>query len=126
YENHGFGLWAMVDKDTGQMVGQMGLTLQNTDKGQELEIGYLLKRKHWKKGYAIEGAMGVRDYAFDVLGAERVTSIIRENNLASRKVAERNGMQVERSFIKHYKGVDMPHIVYAMIPADREAMKKEW
>ena len=119
YEEHGFGLWAMVDRNTGAFIGQMGLTLQQTDVAQELEIGYLLKRKHWKKGYAMEGAQACRDYAFDVLGADRVVSIIRENNAASIRVAERNGMVPEHTFIKHYMGVDMPHIVFSMGPEDR-------
>ena len=52
------------------------------------------------------------DYAFGALGADEVCSIIRENNLASRAVAERNGLAPEWRFTKHYYGVEMPHIVY--------------
>ena len=81
---------------------------------EEVEIGYLLKRRFWHKGYATEVASGCRDYAFQALNLPRVTSIIREDNLASRLVAERVGMRPDYRFIKRYYGMDMPHIVYAL------------
>ena len=55
-----------------------------------------------------------RDYAFSVLGAEEVFSIIRDNNRPSRRVAERNGMTVRGSLVKHYYGLEMPHLVYGV------------
>lgn len=54
------------------------------------------------------------DHAFSVLGAEEVFSIIRDNNLPSRRVAERNGMEIRGSLVKHYYGLDMPHLVYSI------------
>ncbi|MCI8361388.1 MAG: GNAT family N-acetyltransferase [Clostridiales bacterium] len=82
--------------------------------GEELEIGYLMKRKFWRQGYATEAAAGCRDHAFETLCAPRVASIIRDNNLASRLVAERVGLKPDYRIIKHYYGMDMPHIVYAL------------
>lgn len=75
-------------------------------------MGYLFCRAHWHRGYATEAAAACMDYAFGALGADEVCSIIRENNLASRAVAERNGLAPEWRFTKHYYGVEMPHIVY--------------
>lgn len=91
-----------------------GLPVQILVPGEELEIGYLLKRRHWHNGYAREAAAACRDYAFSALRSRRVTSIIRENNLASRMVAERIGLRPDYRIVKHYYGFEMPHIVYAM------------
>lgn len=82
--------------------------------GEVPEIGYLFERKHWHNGYATEAARACRDYAFDVLGASEVCSIIRDTNVASQAVALRNGMKRTDSAIKHYRGVDMPHYRYVV------------
>lgn len=117
YQNFGFGLWAVVKKETGEVIGQCGLTWQPVPEsidasGQVLEIGYLFQRPQWGNGYATEAAAACREYAFHVLKVPRVSSIIRENNRASRNVAERNGLKPMGTFVKHYYGMDMPHIVY--------------
>ena len=67
YAKDGFGLWAVVCKETGEMIGQCGLTWQNYEGERVLEIGYLFQRKHWKKGYAIEAARACKHYAFETL-----------------------------------------------------------
>lgn len=114
YKKYGFGLWAVIDKKTNSFVGQVGLTLQNVEGKEELEIGYLLKRKYWHMGYAVEAASACKEYAFNNMGKNRVVSIIRDNNYASQSVAERVGMKAESQFVKHYYNIDMPHIVYAI------------
>lgn len=113
YRDDGFGLWAAVLKKTGDMIGQCGITLQEWDGRQVPEIGYLFAKAYWRKGYAVEAAEACKNYAFDTLGYDRVYSIIRENNIASRKVAEKNGMTVCGAQNKFYYGMDMPHVVYA-------------
>ena len=114
YRKWGFGLWAVILKETGCMIGQCGLTMQPW-KGQEvLEIGYLFNRSYWHKGYATEAAKACRRYAFEVLKSEEVCSIIRDTNTASQKVAVRNGMTKADAWIKHYRGVDMPHDRYVV------------
>lgn len=114
YEQYGYGLWAIIDKSTSEFIGQAGLTMQNVEGVQELEIGYLLKKKRWHKGYATEAAAACKEYAFDVLHQNRVTSIIRDSNLSSQRVAQRIGMKIEKSFIKHYYNMDMPHYLYSL------------
>lgn len=114
YHRDGFGLWAAVRKTDGAMIGQCGLTWQQWDGRRVLEVGYLFRRSTWHQGYATEAARACRDYAFSVLGGEEVFSIIRDNNLPSRRVAERNGMAVRGSLVKHYHGLDMPHLVYSV------------
>ena len=114
YAQDGFGLWAVVLRETGRMIGQCGLTMQPTDRGEVLEIGYLFRRDCWHHGYATEAAQACKAYAFDVLGAQEVFSIIRDTNLASQAVARRNGMEVRGTFVKHYYGVDMPHLLFSV------------
>ena len=113
YQKWRFGLWAVILKETDEMIGQCGLTMQPWKNEEVLEIGYLLERSHWHQGYAIEAARACKKYAFDVLKADEVCSIIRDTNVASQKVAVRNGMIRKDTWIKHYRGVDMPHFRYA-------------
>lgn len=114
YQQYGMGLWAVVLKETDEMIGQCGLTIQPWKEEEVLEIGYLFRRDQWHKGYATEAAQGCKAYAFDVLGAQKVCSIIRDTNIASQNVARRNGMKIVDHCVKHYKGVDMPHDMYAI------------
>ena len=115
YAQYGFGLWAVVLKESGGMIGQCGLTMQPWRGDEVLEVGYLFNRAFWHHGYATEAARGCMEYAFDRLGAREVCSIIRETNLPSRRVAERNGMTVRDSWVKHYRGIDMPHVRYCTV-----------
>ena len=112
YREWGFGLWAVILRETGEMIGQCGLTMQPWKEQQVLEIGYLFQHQHWHKGYATEAAVACRQYAFEILGEKEVCSIIRDSNIASQNVALRNGMAVADSWVKHYRGVDMPHYRY--------------
>ncbi|MGN0994416.1 MAG: GNAT family N-acetyltransferase [Butyricicoccus sp.] len=114
YEKYGFGLWAVIEKATGGLIGQCGLTMQDCGGQEVLEVGYLFQRDRWHNGFATEAAMACRDYAFDVLGADEVFSIIRDNNYASQNVARRNGMAVRGAFVKHYYGMDMPHLIFSV------------
>lgn len=114
YQKWGFGLWAVILKDNGKMIGQCGLTMQPWKEEEVLEVGYLFERSHWHKGYAMEAAMACKQYAFDVLQAKDVCSIIRDTNTASQQVAVRNGMTIEDTWTKHYRGVDMPHYRYVV------------
>lgn len=113
YAAWGYGLWAVTLRDSGEMIGQCGLTRQAWLGSEVLEVGYLFRRSHWHKGYAAEAARACMDYAFARLGATEVCSIIRDNNLLSQRVALRNGMErASGVMVKHYRGVDMPHWLY--------------
>lgn len=112
YQKWNFGLWAVILKETNEMIGQCGLTMQSWKDEEVLEIGYLFERLYWHKGYATEAAKACKKYAFEILNADEVCSIIRNTNNASQQVAIRNGMIVKDSWTKHYRGVDMPHYRY--------------
>jgi RimJ/RimL family protein N-acetyltransferase len=89
--------------------------MQRVDDVDVPEIGYLIHRPFWRRGFALEAAMAVRDYAFDTLGIERVISLIRPENVPSRGVARKLGMKPGRHIVR--KGLD--HIVFSMTPVDR-------
>ncbi len=114
YKEYDYGLWAVVLKENDRMIGQCGLTWQDWDGRQVLEIGYLFERAFWHRGYAVEAAKACKEYAFTVLGAQEVCSIIRDINTPSRMVALRNGMTPAETRVKHYRGVDMPHTRYVV------------
>lgn len=114
YATHGFGLWAVELTETGEMIGQCGLTIQHILDDDVVEVGYLFNRAHWHRGYAVEAATAARDHAFGALGVERVWAQVRDTNIASMNVAIRLGMTVRGRFIKHYRGIDMPHLAFAI------------
>lgn len=114
YKMWGFGLWAVILKETDEMIGQCGLTMQPWKDKEVLEIGYLFQSNYWHKGYAAEAAKACKEYAFETLNADEVCSIIRDTNIPSQKVAIKNGMVKKDSSVKHYKGIDMPHDRYVI------------
>lgn len=98
YRECGFGLWAVCLKDTGEMIGDCGLTLQMID-GQSLpEIGYHIRRDQQRKGYAREAAAAVRDWAFEHTNYPALYSYCKYTNVPSYKTAEAIGMR----FLKEY------------------------
>jgi RimJ/RimL family protein N-acetyltransferase len=110
YSKDGHGLWAMILKSSGELVGDCGLTRQVVDEGDEIEIGYHVRRNLWGKGYASEAARACRDYGFATLNVGRLISMVRPENLASRRVAEKTGMTVW----KELKWAGFLHYFYAM------------
>lgn len=93
YHTDGHGLWLAVDKATGTPVGQVGLIMQSVEGKKRPEIGWLLDRSQWGKGYATEAATAVRDAAFTRWKYPEVISLIRPANTPSQHVAERIGMK---------------------------------
>ena len=93
---HGFSLWATIDRADGRLIGRCGLIPQSLGGVQEVEIAYLIARSHWGLGLATEAAHALRDHGMSRLGHKRLVSIIHRDNLASRRVAEKAGLQPER------------------------------
>ncbi|MBB3135712.1 hypothetical protein FHS26_003458 [Rhizobium pisi] len=84
YTNHGFGLWAVVDRKSGALLGDCGITLQETSAGLEPEIGYHLWRDHWGKGYAVEAATAGSCAANPWPCAHRLDRQARQHSLPAR------------------------------------------
>lgn len=88
-----YGLWAVEERATGQLIGRIGLF--NPEGWPGFEIGWVLGKPHWGRGYATEGACRALDYAFTNMGRDHVISLIYPDNAASIRVAERIGETFE-------------------------------
>ena len=110
YQKNGHGLWAMILKSSAELFGDCGLTIQGVDGINEIEIGYHVRRDLWGKGLATEAARTCRDFGFAQPAVERIISLIRPENLQSRRVAEKNGMRVWKETMRQ----NLPHLVYAI------------
>jgi [ribosomal protein S5]-alanine N-acetyltransferase len=110
YTQHGFGLWALIFKEHGKLIGDCGLVVQEVDGVEEIEIGYHISRDLWGKGLATEAAQACRDYGFSQLGFDKLVSLINPANIASRRVAEKNEMRL----IKEMEWQNKPTCVYAV------------
>lgn len=113
YHEDGFAHFAAIEKASGTLIGAIGPIVEVVEDLPYIGLGYILHKGYWGMGYALEGAAASMQYAFDVLGAEKVIAEIRPENLPSQKVAQTLGMTVEREFVKHYRGTDMPHLIYS-------------
>ena len=102
YDMDGFGLWAVVLKETGEMIGDCGITMQNIHGTMLPEIGYHIRKDQQRKGYASEAAAACIRYSFEKHNFPAVYSSMKYTNLPSQKTAMKNGMV----FIEEYPDVD--------------------
>lgn len=98
-EEYGYGLFSVLLKESGELIGDCGLE-QMDDQGAA-ELGYDFRSDFWNQGYATEAGCAVRDYAFGVLKLPRLISLIRVGNLSSKRVAEKVGMSLSEEFTRY-------------------------
>ena len=98
YNEYGFGLWAVCLKETGEMIGDCGLTLQNIEGEMLPEIGYHIRADHQRKGYAKEAAAAVRDWAFQNTEYNILYSYMKYTNEGSWRTAMSNGMKKVKEY----------------------------
>ncbi len=113
YARDGHGLWLVLDRKTDRPVGQVGLVtheLKGLPRPRYPEIGYLLHRPFWHRGFATEAATEVRDYAFRTRGYDQVISLIRPINEPSQAVARRIGMEI----VGETEFAGLPHLVFGL------------
>jgi RimJ/RimL family protein N-acetyltransferase len=107
---HGFGLFSVILKESGLLVGDCGLEVLEVAGASAAELGYDFRSDHWGRGLATEAATAVRDYAFGTLDLPRLVSLIRQGNDASRRVAEKIRMRLAETVLRG----DQPYWVYAI------------
>ena len=120
YATYGFGLWAVVLKETGAFIGDCGLTMQPIDGQQLPEIGYHIHKDHWRRGYAKEAAKAVRDWAFENRNFDTLYSYMHHTNVASYSTAQAVGMQRIKEYTDEKDGI---LYVYAITRSQWEALK---
>lgn len=108
YADAGFGLWAMLLKESGELIGDCGCYVRELQGSFECELGWHVRRDHWGRGYASEAAQHCIEYAFLKLGFNRVIALVRPENIPSCRVAEKNGMVPEKTIF--WRGYD--HCIY--------------
>ena len=103
YSEHGFGLWALIARQTGEFLGDCGLTYQTIDDVRELEIGYHLEASQRGNGCALEAARASLKYGFEQTEADVIYSIVAPANDASIRVAQR--LHLNRNAFINEKGL---------------------
>ncbi len=89
----GYGLWAVEEQQSGEMIGRIGCWFPEGWIG--LEVGWSLRRAFWGRGFATEAGKASMDFAFTKLKQSHVISLIHPDNLASRRVAEKLGEKLQ-------------------------------
>ena len=102
--------FAVVLRADQRLIGYCGFFAQIVDDVEEIEIGYRLHPDCWGQGLATEAARAVRDFGFGELKLPRLISLIHPDNVASKRVAEKNGMTPEKETV--FRG--FPTIVYSV------------
>jgi RimJ/RimL family protein N-acetyltransferase len=108
WERYGFGLWMLYDRRSGALAGRGGLQHTLATGTDEVEIGWAIVPERWGEGLATELAQASVEVAFGTLGLSEVIAYTLTDNLASRRVMEKAGLEYERD-LEH---VGLPHVLY--------------
>lgn len=108
YKTYGFGLFAVILKETGKMIGDCGVTMQIINRKIRPEIGYHFRLDCHNKGYATEAAIAVKKYIFNNTTFKELYTYTTKENLPSRRVAEKNGM----TLVEEYEDENESLVVY--------------
>ncbi len=108
WQNHNFGMWAVMHKDSDKMIGRCGLGfLENTP---EVELGYVLNKSYWHRGLGTEASIATVNYGFQEVGLNRIVAIAHLENIASVRVIQKIGMKYEKD--AHFYNTDV--VYYAV------------
>jgi len=105
--NDNYGLKLLKDKLTGENIGHAGLVPQVVESEQYIEVGYWVDEKYWGNGYASEIAHALINYGINELQLPKIIALIQKGNLASEKVAVKNGLKKEKELVLNGKIVSL-------------------
>lgn len=100
WRRHGFGLWAVIDRESGVLLGECGLRYrdQAQDRNGQVELSYGLAQSAWGRGLATEASRAALDYGFRVVGLAEIVAIAKAANLGSHRVMEKLGMHLAKTW----------------------------
>jgi len=110
YATYGFGKWAVIFKESGELIGYCGIAVEQIENKDEKEIGFRLDPKFWGKGLATEAAAAALQYGFERLKLPHIFGIAERANIASVRVLEKLGMRYEKETIFHKVKMDVYRI----------------
>ena len=96
------GLWATVERSSGEFLGRCGLLPWHIQGRDEVELAFMIKKERWREGLATEASQGIIRHAHQVLGLRRLVCLVMPGNEASAGVAQKVGMSFERDFEDEY------------------------
>jgi ribosomal-protein-alanine N-acetyltransferase len=107
------GLWATLHKGTGEFIGRCGLLPWTIEGRDEVEVAFMIAKEYWGQGLATEAAGASVWYGFHRLGLSRLICMIDPANIASRRVAGKIGMTLERE-LAGFEGDGIPFLIYSI------------
>ncbi|MBW4650039.1 MAG: GNAT family N-acetyltransferase [Kastovskya adunca ATA6-11-RM4] len=105
YSRYGFGKWAVVLKESKDLIGYCGIAVEIIDDQEEKELGYRLDEKYWGRGLATEAASAALEYGLNKLEIAYILGVVERENIASVKVLKKIGMKYEKKTV--FQGVSM-------------------
>jgi RimJ/RimL family protein N-acetyltransferase len=114
YRNNGCGYFAITLKETGTLIGQVGLFKTEINGNKVVELGYIFDNLYWKQGYCIESVKACLRFASDTLKLKKLYCSIRPKNTDSIRIAEKIGMKKTGEYTKIYRDKEMLHFVYVL------------
>lgn len=112
YRKYNHGLWAVIMKESDLFLGDCGITIQEIENEKLPELGYHIKKACWNKGFATEAATACKKYAFNTLNINKIYTYTTTDNLPSRRVAEKIGMEYIKTFKKVIHGKEVEEVLY--------------
>ncbi len=129
----GYGFWAVIEKSTGDFLGWFHFRPPDFTKPDDVELGYRLRKVAWGKGYGTEGSRALIRKGFTALGVERVFASTYQDNAASRRVMEKAGLTLVRTYritpeeiAAHSAGQSIPADVWDGYDVEYALTKDEW
>ncbi len=108
WNRHGFGMWLLRDRDTGEMVGRGGLQYTFTAGLNDVEAGWAIVPERWGQGLATELANACIEVGFEQLKLLEIVAFTLPDNLASRRVMEKAGFAYDREIVH----AGLLHVLY--------------
>ncbi|MBV9389989.1 MAG: GNAT family N-acetyltransferase [Chroococcidiopsidaceae cyanobacterium CP_BM_ER_R8_30] len=107
YAKYGFGKWAVIFKESDELIGYCGIAVETIDNREEKEIGYRLAPRVWGKGLATEAAAAALQYGFIQFRLPYMLNVVERANTASIRVLEKLGMKYERETVFYKTQMDV-------------------